>query len=263
MNINGKTIVLTGATGGIGQAFARMLDHEGARLVLVGRKTAELQKLSDTLDQWHHLVEADINTAEGREKIANTCRAIGHIDMLVNNAGISEFAAFETQQPRAIAHMLQTNLLSPILLTQELLPLLRAAGSGMIINIGSTFGSIGYPGFSAYSASKFGMRGFTEALRRELAGSGIQVRYLAPRATRTAINSEAVNALNAALGNAMDDPAVVALALKDLIMKNSYSSYLGWPEKLFVRINSLLPKLVDNALFKQLPTIQAFLGKHV
>jgi short-subunit dehydrogenase len=204
---------------------------------------------------------ADINTQNGREDIYHHCKSIGTIDFLINNAGMSEFSAFETQSQNAIEHMLNTNLIAPILLTQQLLPLLRLSPSAMIINIGSTFGSIGYPGFSAYCASKFGMRGFTEALRRELAGSGIQVAYLAPRATRTNMNSHEVNNLNKTLGNAMDEPAIVAIALKNLIQKNQHCSYLGWPEKLFVRINQLLPFLVDQSLHKQLPTIRAFLAK--
>ena len=155
--------------------------------------------------------------------------------------------------------MLDINLLSPILLCQEMLPLLGKQAVARIINIGSTFGSIGYPGFSAYCASKFGLRGFTEALRRELDGSAVQVSYIAPRATRTELNSDAVVAMNAELGTAMDDPdAVAAAVIRSIVGSRRSDQYIGWPEKLFVRINALLPGLVDNSLRKQLPVIRRF-----
>jgi len=202
-------------------------------------------------------VVADLGTDEGRTAVYTLCCRTG-IDMLINNAGISDFAPLEEQQPETICQMIHTNLLAPILLTQSLLPLLKMARAGMVINIGSTFGTIGYPGFSAYSATKFGLRGFTEALRRELGDSTISVRYLSPRATRTDMNSDIVNEMNCALGNATDTPEQVAVALKLLITGKKQSLYLGWPEKLFVRINSLFPSLVDGAIAKQLSTILAF-----
>lgn len=256
MNVSGKKIVLTGAVGGIGRAFANMLDRQGARLVLVGRDAAELDKLNQELHNRHQVLSADLTTQFGRDSVYTCCKQQG-IDVLINNAGIGEFALLDSQDPGHIARLIDINLVAPILLTQLLLPLLKEAPAGTIINIGSTFGSIGYPGFSSYSASKFGLRGFTEALRRELANTPMRVLYLAPRATRTAMNSSAVNTLNDTLGNAMDDPEVVAAALQKLIGSNQATRYLGWPEKLFVRINSLLPALVDKALRKQLPVIQA------
>ena len=257
MNITGKKILLTGASGGIGEAFARMLDHEGAELMLAGRNAASLEKINATLGGRHRIVVADLGTDEGRTAVYTLCCRTG-IDMLINNAGISDFAPLEEQQPETICQMIHTNLLAPILLTQSLLPLLKMARAGMVINIGSTFGTIGYPGFSAYSATKFGLRGFTEALRRELGDSTISVRYLSPRATRTDMNSDIVNEMNCALGNATDTPEQVAVALKLLITGKKQSLYLGWPEKLFVRINSLFPSLVDGAIAKQLSTILAF-----
>ena len=136
-----------------------------------------------------------------------------------------------------------------------------AADGFIAVNIGSTFGSIGHPAFVAYSASKFGLRGFSEALRRELNGSTVKIHYLAPRATHTALNDDQVVAMNESLGNAMDDPCLVADELVRLLgEKHDKNRFLGWPEKLFVRINSLLPQLVDRALAKQLKTIRHYAG---
>jgi short-subunit dehydrogenase len=115
----------------------------------------------------------------------------------------------------------------------------------------------------AYCASKFALRGFTEALRRELAGSRVRVQYLAPRATLTPLNSAAQVALNAELGVASDAPEVVARALLDLLDGTRGERHLGWPERLFVRINRMLPSLVDSSLLKQLPVIRRHAQKGV
>jgi short-subunit dehydrogenase len=117
-------------------------------------------------------------------------------------------------------------------------------------------GYLGYPGHAAYCASKFALRGFTEALRRELADAPVRVLYLAPRATRTAMNGAAVYALNAELGVAMDEPAAVARELLALLRASSRERLLGMPERLFARLNQLLPGLVDRALRRQLPIIR-------
>ena len=151
--------------------------------------------------------------------------------------------------------MFELNTLTPILLTRLLLPLMLSRQS-VIVNVGSGFGSIGFAGYCGYSASKFALRGFSEALRRELADTSVSVRYLAPRATTTDMNSDTVVAMNAELGNAMDEPMVVAGALLNLLAKSSGTSYIGWPERFFIKLNGLFPALVDRALGKQLPAIR-------
>jgi short-subunit dehydrogenase len=260
--MQGKRVVLTGATGGIGRAIAKQLGKEGASLILVARDEQRLASLVDELGNDKNLaVAADLSDDEARRRVGEVCRNIGDpgISLLINAAGINEFGLFEKQSSESIRDLLDVNLLSPILLTQELLPLLQQQEQGRILNIGSTFGSIGYPGFSSYCASKFGLRGFTEALRRELSDSNIRVSYVAPRATRTDLNSDNIVAMNDELGTAMDDPALVAQEVMQVIRGPANSDrYIGWPEKFFVRINALFPKIVDNSLRKQLPTIRRF-----
>src|SRR5690606_22629139 len=104
------------------------------------------------------------------------------------NAGVMDFSLFRQQDSQAITHTIQLNLLAQMLLTQSLLPLLEKPLEASLVFVGSTLGSIGHPGFTAYCASKFGLRGFAESLRRELADTAIQVHYLAPRATNTGLN---------------------------------------------------------------------------
>jgi len=265
MNMKDQVVVLTGASGGIGRAIATQCAQSGARLILAARNSERLEQLRAQLPGGPHVcVAADLASEAGRNQLSAACAEAGGVSVLINNAGINAFGMFADQSAQSIKALIDTNLLSPMLLCQVLLPQLSEQSEARIVNVGSTFGSIGYPGYSSYCASKFGLRGFTEALRRELAGSSVSVSYIAPRATRTAINSDNVVQLNEALGTAMDDPEVVAEQVLQVVNRSARSDkYLGWPEKLFVRINALLPGLVDSSLRKQLPIIQRFAKSEV
>lgn len=251
----GKKVLLTGATGGIGQAIALLLAEQGAQLLLVGRKPAELQALAQKLQGKQQFFAADLTLAADLHALVAFVQAQGGVDVLINNAGSSQFALTEHQQFRS---QLELNLLAPMLLCQSLLPEMKKRSAAMIVNIGSAFGSIGYPAFSGYCASKFGLRGFTEALKREVANSPLQVLYFAPRATMTAINPAAVVAMNEQLGTAMDDPTWVAQQLIKQMRSGQSRCYLGFPERIFVGLNALFPALVDNALRAKLAVIEKF-----
>ncbi len=256
-----KTILLTGASGGIGSEVAKQLSAVGATLVLVGLNEAGLQRLNQQLGGHHHFIEADISSLEGRQSIVSFCQQLKEgIDIVINNAGVGQFSLFEDMDENQISAIININLSSTILLTQSLLPLLLTRPHAQIVNIGSILGSIGFPGSTVYCASKFGIRGFTEALRRELMDTKIAVRYFAPRATITAINTDKVVAMNNALGTKMDSAELVAIELVSFLKADKFSMFLGWPEKLFVRINSVLPSIVDKSLIKKLPIIKRYLG---
>lgn len=255
MSLQDKRVLLSGATGGIGWAIAERLAGAGAKLLLLGRNEEKLRQLQQALPGEHRVVIADLNSASGRDEVQLQCRQEG-LDVWVNAAGVLDFQLFDEQDAGQVQQMLTTNLVSPILLTQGLLPLLQQRKESVIVHIGSIFGSIGHPGFAAYCASKFGLRGFTEALQRELADTSVRVLYLAPRATHTDLNSMAVTALNEALGNSVDSPHQVALELMNLLAGRRKHHYMGWPERLFVRINGLFPGVVHQALVKKLPIIK-------
>lgn len=257
MRLKDKYLLLTGASGGIGQAIARELDKTGVRLLLTGRNKEKLETLQQSLSGDHQLVIADINTPEGRDAIVERCQQV-KLKLFVNASGILDFQLYEQQDNHCIESMMATNLLSPMLLCQSLIPILKEHQQAAIINIGSIFGSIGHPGFTAYCASKFGLRGFTEALQRELADGPIKVSYLAPRATKTNLNSSAVSELNEALGNTTDSPEQVAREVMHILSDNQKQRYMGWPEKLFVRLNGLFPGIVHGALVKKLPIIRQY-----
>lgn len=248
--------VLTGASGGIGGAIAARLAPECEWLLLVGRDAAKLAGLK-RIGSKCHIEAVDLTTATGRDAVAHAAaRAPGGIDLLVNNAGTGEFAWLTDQGDEALERIVLLNALAPMQLTRRLLPALLAQRAARIVNVGSIFGHLGYPGYAAYSASKFALRGFSEALRRELADSPVRVTWFAPRATRTPMNRDAVDALNAELGVAMDQPVAVAEAFLEHLRRPARERLLGMPERLFARLNQVLPGLVDRALRRQLPVIR-------
>ena len=252
-------VLLTGASGGIGRALAVELHRRGAALLLVGRSGSALQPLLGALGarssgRIEHRV-ADLATESGRADVARHAAEWG-CNVLVNNAGASEFALVDQQTDAGLERLFAINAVAPMQLTRALLAHLRSRPEAAVLNVGSVFGSLGYPGFAAYSATKFALRGYTEALRRELGDTGVRVHYLAPRATRTAMNAPAVERMNAELGVAMDPPELVARAACDMLEQNRREAVLGWPEKAFVRINALLPRVVDGSLRRQLAVIR-------
>ncbi|MFP5461701.1 MAG: SDR family oxidoreductase [Gammaproteobacteria bacterium] len=258
MKLEESRILLTGASGGIGLALAASLAAGGARLLLAGRQADALRAIAASHPDRVSVVSADLRQRAGRESVIAAARSFGGLDCVVNAAGVSRFGLVERQDDDAVSEIIQLNVTSAMQLTGGLLPMLRESPKALVVNVGSIFGSIGYPGFAAYCASKFAMRGFSEALRRELADTRIKVLYVAPRATRTPMNADAVVEMNRRLKVAMDDPRAVAERIVDAIRREREELYIGWPEKIFVRLNGLLPRVVDQALRKQLPVVQRF-----
>ena len=258
MNIQGKTILVTGSTGGIGTELCKLRAQAGGKLVLTCYSNEQLARLNAELGDKHITVTADISSSEGREKIVAAGEECGGIDGVINLAGVLDFNLFEQQAHETIEKILNINLVATVLLCRSLMPMLQARPEAAIVNVGSIFGSIGHPGFAVYCASKAGLKCFTEALSRELADTAIHVSYIAPRATSTRLNTDKINALNAALGSKSDTPEYVANQIKLVLEKNPRIRYLGWPEKLFVRVNALFPSIVHNALVKKLDVIKQF-----
>lgn len=252
------TAVLTGASGGIGLELATQLCAAGARVLAVSRHMGPLAALMNRYPQQLRWQSADLRSPAGRQAVIAAARAYGGANLLINAAGVNRFALFEQLDEAALDDLIDLNIKATLQLTCGLLPLLREQPRALVVNVGSIYGSIGYPGYATYSASKFALRGFSEALRRELADTSVNVLYAAPRATRTSMNSSAATALNQALKVGMDDPGDVAKAVLDAVQAERSELYLGWPEKLFVRLNGMLPGLVDRALRKQLPLIRRY-----
>ncbi|PIQ12700.1 MAG: short chain dehydrogenase, partial [Hydrogenophilales bacterium CG18_big_fil_WC_8_21_14_2_50_58_12] len=248
MRLDGCRALVTGATGGIGRATALALARKGARLALLGRNAEKLEEICREVHRQGGIalpVVFDLAQDEGHERaVAEAVAQLGGLDLLVNNAGALDFTPFEQQEPAAIERIFRTNTVAPLLLARAALPAMLAQGAGRIVNVGSIFGSIGFAYFAAYSASKFALRGFSEALRRELADTGVGVTYVAPRYTRTALNDGQVSQMAIAAKMRMDEPEAVAARILRAIEKERNECTIGGPEGLFARINALLPQLV-------------------
>jgi len=250
MRLEELSVVLTGASGGIGSELAELLAEDGAQVLLVGRRSAPLAELVESLSADARArvqaLAADLTTTAGRNAIRDIA-AVRGCNVLINNAAQSCFGRFEESSAEQIETVLTTNLIAPIQLTLSLLPLLRAQPQARVLNIGSATGRLGVPGFAVYGAGKFGLRGFSEALRRELADTGVRVQYLGARATRTAFNDAQAVEFSRQTRAAVDAPEDVAEAAVALLLSGRGEKFLGFPESAAVRLNGLAPSLLDGA----------------
>ncbi|MCO7263056.1 SDR family oxidoreductase [Dickeya zeae] len=259
MKLDNKRILLTGASSNLGQELAMALAAKGARLYLVGRNEQALLALQRRLpDAGHHnILLADLCNEQDLDALAECFPENARLDVLINNTDTSTFSSFNDQSHDTIRQQLMLNTEAPILLTHALLGCINTPG--IIMNIGSTLDGIGYPGYSVYCASKFALRGFSEALHRELSSKGVKVLHLAPRAVDAKGNSSTVSKLMQELGYRSDRPGWVADRVVNALERETLRQWLGWPEKVFVALNALLPTVVDRAIRRQLAVIQRYI----
>ena len=266
MKLEEKYILITGASGGIGQAIATELAVQGAKLLLVARNE---DKLANTLASLpnaknHQCLSVDLTSNEGLEalnlKLLEDKKNGKRLNVLINNAGNNQFNFLAQRSDDSIQREIHLNLVTPVLLTKHALTWMSRPG--IVLNIGSTFSAIGYPGYATYCASKAGLQRFSEAMDRELNDSGFRVLYLAPRATDTELNNEIINEMNQKLGNRSDSPQLVAQHARQILEKEQCVKWIGWPEKLFVRLNQLLPKMVSSSIRKQQEMIHHYINKN-
>jgi short-subunit dehydrogenase len=256
VQLDGKLAVVTGAGSGIGRALALEAARRGVRLALTGRRRERLQQtLLKLPGAGHFVVAGDVTQAADRAALMDVIeQRWGKLDLLVNNAGVVPVGPLTQLTDEELRTTVETNLIAPMALVREAIPLLRRAKGARIVNIGSVLGDIPYPLFAAYSATKSGLRGFSIALRRELAPLGIGVTYAAPRATHTAA-SRPLQALIGPFNMKLDVPDAVARSVWNAVARDAQSVYPAGPERMFVLIQRLLPHLVDRSIAKQLARV--------
>ncbi|MAF83674.1 MAG: SDR family oxidoreductase [Gammaproteobacteria bacterium] len=253
MRLNGKRIMLTGAAGGMGSILARLLAEREANCALIDVDAEQLELLCQQLP---NAIAVPANLSIGTS--CQAAEALGGVDVLINLAGLMSFCTYEDEDLNRLERLIQVNLVAPMALSQAVLPTMLAQDSGQIVNIGSMFGSIGFAYFAAYSASKFGLRGFSQALRRELLDTNVSVTYISPRAVKTPINTSAIMEMNVATKTNMDEPDVIAGKILQAIEADRKEAYLGFPESLFARLNGLWPALIDTATRAQNQVARSF-----
>jgi NAD(P)-dependent dehydrogenase (short-subunit alcohol dehydrogenase family) len=265
MQLEGKRTLITGAGSGIGRALAIEASRLGMAVALCGRRPEALaETLAEMTPSGRHLrLRGDITNAAVRRGMRDFLwRQWGGLDVLVNNAGLVPVGPLACTTDAELEQVMATNVVAPMALTRELLPLLRRAMPSRVVNVGSMFGDIPYPLFAAYSASKFALRGLSGALRRELRPYGVGVTYAAPRATRTGA-AQGFDSLVEPMQMHLDDPPRVAAQIWRSVMKDQDSAYARGPERLFVLMQRLLPKVIDQAVAAQMadPRVRDYLGQ--
>lgn len=181
---DGKTVLLTGANGGLGSEMARQLGATSARLVLTDLGPKPVVEHGGVV----RYVQADISSREGCEALLGACRdAAPAIDVLINNAGIASVGDFVDVPDEAWERQIDVNLVAPMRLTRRLLPAMIARRSGHVVNVSSVGGHVGMPRTATYAATKWGLRGFGIALRGEVEAHGVCVSTVYPTFTRTPI----------------------------------------------------------------------------
>jgi short-subunit dehydrogenase len=187
--LGGQRVLLTGASGGIGAALARRLAGDGARLLITARRQDRLQQMAHELRNLGGRVcycTGDITDLTTRQRLIQLAQQRwGGLDVLINNAGRGAVGPFADASQERLRQIMEVNFFAPAELIRAALPLLRLGNTPLIVNIGSVLGHVAMPKKSEYCASKFALRGLSDALRAELRHEGIDVLLVSPNTTRS------------------------------------------------------------------------------
>ncbi|MFD0412271.1 SDR family NAD(P)-dependent oxidoreductase [Streptomyces sp. NPDC127108] len=229
-----KSWLITGSSRGLGRAVAEAVLEAGDNLVATARRTATLDDLVEKYGDRVHLVTLDVTDAEAaRRAVQAAVDAFGRLDVVVNNAGYADMAAIEDMSDQAFRDQIEANLFGVVNVSRAALPVLRAQGSGHIIQVSSVGGRVGVPGLGAYQAAKWAVGGFSEVLAQEVAPLGIKVTVVEPGGMRTewagasmatppvsapyeAVVGGAVGMIRGAHGQQPGDPDRISQVLLDL-----------------------------------------------
>ena len=177
-DFEGKVVVITGVSSGVGEAAARLFAARGAMVVLAARSAEKLADLARQLDGL--AIPTDVTVVSDLKALVDrTIATFGHLDVLVNNAGANARGALEKLDPAGISSVIDTNLKAPLLLTHFALPHLQMS-RGVVVNVVSIAGHLPLPGETPYCASKWGLRGFSFAVREEMRNTGVAVCAVSP-----------------------------------------------------------------------------------
>jgi short-subunit dehydrogenase len=250
-------MLITGASQGIGHALAREAARRGARVLAVARSEAQLQELADDIRTKGGQIEtlaADVTNPADRTRMVETAKsAYDGLDILVNNAGIGATGHFVDASPDRLRKIMEVNFFGLTETTRACLPLLRTGHSPAIVNISSIAGKRGIPARSEYSASKFAVQGFSEALRAEVAKDGIDVLLVCPGLTQTNFSK---NMLEQKARLPMDHmrgmtSEQVASAIIKAIERRRREVCLTFKGRLMLFVCRFFPRLADRVAARQ------------
>jgi short-subunit dehydrogenase len=252
--LEGLRALVTGASSGIGRAICLELAQNGVDLVMVARRegalatlVAELQKLQRRAIP----VVGDVTDAAVRRRALDAAREqLGGLDLLVNNAGVSAHGRFAGGNPDVLRRIMDVNFFAAVELTREAVPLLRTGRTPMVVNVSSILGRRAIPLNADYCASKFALTGFSEALRAELAGEGIDVLVVAPGTTDTELfDSLLEERERPAWAKARGvSPAYVARKTVQAIRRGKHEIVPNWQGWWLLLASRIAPRVVDRVM---------------
>ena len=252
--LENKVVLITGASSGFGEDAAMLFAQEGCRVVLAARRMDRLQNLAERIQSTGGeaiAIPVDIvNSADVDNMVKTTLDLYGHIDILFNNAGIGRVEWFENHSlERDLDTLVHVNLISLMQVTRVVLPHMLARGEGHIINMISVAGLLATPLITSYAASKHGARGFTDALRREVAPLGIKVSGIYPGPASTEFGqhvgkNEAYRSVRSRLKIHMSS-SYVARRVVDVAKRPRRSLIIPWWFRILAMIEAIFPVLVD------------------
>jgi uncharacterized protein len=258
---NSKVVIITGASSGIGAETARRLAHDGMRLTLAARRLDRLERVAaevESMGGQSQVVQTDVRLHSDIERMVQaTLNRWGRIDVLFNNAGLGHDTYLVRVNSEDIRDEIHVNLTAVIECAQAVLPVMLKQKSGHIINVSSMMGMVALPRSSVYAATKFGVIGFSDSLRRELRGSGILISKFCPGNTPTEISPQ----LKAIAEGQPDAPSIpglmpvsyVADQVARLIYHPSRQVMLPNSWKLLVIAATLFPGIADRLVDSFLP----------
>lgn len=243
-SLSGKTVVITGASSGIGRATAIEMARRGAHVVLAARRIDALEQTAAQCRVLGVRATAIATDVRDRAQCHSLIAMAGEIDVLVNNAGFAVFDAVADADEEQVRAMMETNYLGTFHCTQAVLPQMLARRRGSIVNVSSIAGIMGYARMSAYCASKFATIGFTEALRDEVAGHGLRVALVCPGTTETGFfetaDREKMPGASRLIGAVK--PERIARAICDAAIDGEYRRIIPFTAALYMRMKELLPR---------------------
>ncbi len=252
-----KVVIVTGGSDGIGRALIDALIRAGARVATCGRQYDKLYALQLEYSQiMLHTMVCDVSQEEECKRfIKSTVDTFGSIDILINNAGISMRSLFDDADTNVIRQMMDVNFMGAVYCTKFALPYIRKQ-KGTIVGISSTAGYRGLPGRSGYSASKFALQGWLEALRTELLDSGVHVMWVSPGFTSSNIRNKALNSHGVGQGESplneskLMSAETCARYILGAIEKRKRVLVLTFTGKLTVFLNKFFPSLTDKLVHR-------------